>query len=442
MTLNRDGVLGLLLVSAGLASMCLVPAQALEVKKAGQEKANVGKSTSQKGMILSREGPMGRPWSVIAENGPLRAGDMILGLPGATMDSANDAVHLTMRSDLDANSPFPIIENAIVLVENEKKDLDFHLDRGRVDVANCRKEGPAHVCVRVRKDLFDLTLEKPGTRVAMEVYGRWARGKRFTKTLGPKDVPTTSLVILVLNGEASLHHELHHFAMVAPPGNALIEWDSVTGLDEAPHRLKELPAWASSGSSDSELVKKKKATLSKLQAGIASKPVPEVLEELLASDDVSERRAAVYCMGATDDLKHLGQALRQAKNPDVWDNGVITLRHWIGRCPGQDEKLYQGLIENDFKPIQAETVIQLLHSFSEEDLSQPETYQVLIDYLSNENLAIRGLAHWHLYRLVPEGQKIGFNPLADKNDRALAVAKWKALVPPGKIPSAIKAQEK
>ena len=31
--------------------------------------------------------------------------------------------------------------------------------------------------------------------------------------------------------------------MSAPPGPAFIEWDSVTGMDDSPQRLEELPAW-------------------------------------------------------------------------------------------------------------------------------------------------------------------------------------------------------
>jgi hypothetical protein len=40
---------------------------------------------------------------------------------------------------------------------------------------------------------------------------------------------------------------------------------------------------------------------------------------------------------------------------------------------------------------QAETVLQLLHNFSDEELTQPETYEALIDLLGSDQLAIRGL---------------------------------------------------
>ncbi|MFL5245217.1 MAG: hypothetical protein ACJ8FY_24210 [Gemmataceae bacterium] len=424
------------LVSLGLMGYALgsLPLKAVDVRNPGGEKSAVAKNASAKGLLLRRDGGIGKPWIVLDEKESIPSGQLLLGLPGAMIDSANGAVHMNLRADLDQSSPHPIIENAVVLQENSKVDLDFVLDRGRVDVTNTKKQGAAQVRVHVRKQSFDLTLEEPGARAALEVYGRWPRGVRFTKTPGPKDVPTTELIFLVLAGQVNFKHETHTFAMKAPPGPAMIEWDSVSGMDEAPEQLKELPPWASSGDTGSELGQKRKAVLTKLSKAVATKPIHEVLEEFLKSNDPTERHVAVYTLAATDDLAALGKALRETRNADVWDRGVLALRHWIGRGPGQDQILYQGLINNKYTPVQAETVLQLLHSFSDEDSTKPELYHTLIDYLDNDNLAIRGLAYWHLYRLAPEGRKFGFHPLDDKKERAAAISKWKQLIPVGKVP--------
>jgi hypothetical protein len=92
------------------------------------------------------------------------------------------------------------------------------------------------------------------------------------------------------------------------------------------------------------------------------------------------------------------------------------------------------LAEKKLKPARAATIMHLLHSFSDKDLSHPETYETLIAYLDHEELAIRGLAHWHLYRLVPAGRKIGYNPLAPKEERERAITEWRKLIPTGKLP--------
>ena len=101
-----------------------------------------------------------------------------------------------------------------------------------------------------------------------------------------------------------------------------------------------------------------------------------------------------------------------------------------------EAKLYEAILAGKkIKPSHAVTITNLLHSFSDADLDLPETYETLIAYLDNEDLAIRGLAYWHLYRLVPVGQKIGYNPLAPKEERQQAINQWQKLIPKGKSAS-------
>src|SRR6185437_11135006 len=66
---------------------------------------------------------------------------------------------------------------------------------------------------------------------------------------------------------------------------------------------------------------------------------------------------------------------------------------------------------------QAQSIMQLLHSFDDTVLAQPELYKMLVKFLDHDRMGIRGLAHWHLSRLVPAGKKIGFNPLDPKEKR-------------------------
>jgi hypothetical protein len=375
-------------------------------------------------------------WHPVMANEKLGPGDLLVGFPGASIDSENGAVRMTMLSDLDRNSPYPVIENAVILHAGEGADLNFTLDRGRVDVTNRKENGAARVHMRLRDDVWDLTLSDPGTRVAFETYGRWPRGVRFRKEVDPKNAPTSSLVILVLKGTAHVAHKGYQTTMHAPPGPAMWEWDSITGADESPVHLAALPAWAQSQGESSPLATAKKAIIERFRESMLGKGIDQALDVFIESADVKDRTLAVFVMGALDKLPRLGKALREAKHPDVWDNGVVALRHWVGRRPGQDQILYHALMEKvGFSPHDAEAVLQLLHSFGDEDLARPETYQTLVDYLDHNTLAIRGLAYWHLYRLVPAGRAIAYNPLAPKEERDAAAKKWQELIPPGTIPA-------
>jgi len=327
----------------------------------------------------------------------------------------------------------PIIETAVVLDES-KADFGVTLDRGRIVLTNTAKEGSAQVRLRIREKTGLLTLKAPGAQLGIEMYGRWPAGAPFHKDGGSSEGPALALIFLVLHGEVDIKGDRRHYALTAPPGPAMLEWDSVSGeFPASPQHLDQLPDWAT-GAATPE-VREKLARRDELIRLMATKSVPAAIETFLSSDDLEKRRIAVMAMGATDDLHGLANALANAKHLDVWNNGVIALRHWIGRGPGQDQKLYKGLIEEGkYKPVDAEAVLQLLHGFSDADLARPETYETLIDYLGHSRLAPRGLAYWHLYRLVPAGRDLGYNPLDEKDKRQAAIAKWQKLVPRGEMP--------
>jgi hypothetical protein len=419
---------GLPLAAAAFSLLAVVGA------KANEDAGAVAVSTGADGTILCRT-HREQPWHIVRKDEKLAGNQLLVGLPGAALDSADGAVRLTFLADLDRLSKFPIAESAVRLSSSSGANLDLTLDRGRIKLENRKTDGVSKARVHVRQETWDLTLASPGTEVALELYGHWLPGVPFKKDPGPQDVPTAALIFIVVRGEVTLGHDDTELALRAPPGPALIEWDSVSGEDPSPTRMDALPAWANVDGEDSALAKQKKAVMEKLRLSILSKGIAATLEEFVASDNAYERALAIKAMGALDDLERLGTALRESKNQDDWDTGVLTLRHWIGRAPGQDQILHHGLISRGkFTPIDAETVMQLLHSFGESDLARPETFETLIDYLGHKKLAIRGLAYWHLRRLVPAGKAFGYNAWDSEEKRQEAINKWKNLIPSGKLP--------
>src|SRR5947209_19154151 len=115
------------------------------------------------------------------------------------LESKNGAVRLSLLADLDELSPFPVIEAAVALHPATDVDLDFTFDRGRVDLTNEKPRGAAKVRVRFSKQVWDLTLQEPGTRVALELSGRYPPGSRYNPK-GKNEGPVINLVLLVLKG--------------------------------------------------------------------------------------------------------------------------------------------------------------------------------------------------------------------------------------------------
>jgi hypothetical protein len=388
----------------------------------------VGQLVSKDATLFQRHKP-DEAWRTVSQNGKLNAGDLLVGLPGAVVESSKGAVRLSLLTDMDKNSPYPIFEAAVILHDSPDFDLDFTLDRGRVDVTNIKKKGSARVRIRFHDQKWEATLAEPGARIALELYGRWAKGERFQLEPGPKDVPVADLLFLVRKGDVTVKHGGCQHAMSAPPGPALLHWGNSDGADESPTKLDKLPDWAATEEATSERADRIRKVVEEFRQQVVKSSPKAALEEFAKSEDRNHRYTAVIFMGALDDLDGLGNILTATKYPDTWDRAVETVRHWIGRCACQDQVIYRLLLEKRMmSPVHAQTILQLLHSFGDTDLAQPELYKMLVKFLDHENLGVRGLAHWHLVRLVPAGKKFAYNPLDPKEKRDKARDQWKKLI--------------
>lgn len=394
----------------------------------GAETAAAARLVSKEGSLFARSKP-GQDWRTVASKGEIHAGDLLVGLPGAVLENGKGSVQLSLLTDFDKNSPYPILEAAVVLHASADHDLDFTLDRGRVDVTNLKKEGSARVRIRFHNQQWEANLTEPGTRIALQLYGRWPKGVPFRKEAGQRDVPAADLLLVVRKGRVELTHGSTFCILSAPPGPALLHWHNNGAAEEAPQKLETLPDWVPTEQSDSERAQRIKDTVEKLRQQVAKSSPREAARTFATSEDPNERASGVIALGALDDLEGLGEILTGTKYPDAWDRAVVVVRHWLGRHPGHDQILYQRLLDKrGLKPAQAAGILQLLHSFGDADLAQPDLYTTLVKYLDNDQLGIRGLAHWHLVRLVPAGKDIDFNPLDPKDKRDKARDQWKKLI--------------
>jgi hypothetical protein len=396
----------------------------------------VGKAASRAGTLLrrSREQP---GWQVVRPDEPVSSTDLLLALPGeqAGVAGKSGAARLMLWSNLPEFSSFPVLESAVVLHGSSGDDLDFTLERGRVVVTRQANRAPAQVRVRFEGRMWTLVLEEPGTEVALERYGRWVPGSRFAAKAGPEDLPSVAVVVLVLRGQAALRTEAAQYRMSAPPGPAYFHWNNVSGADRGTSRREKIPTWAEKGPRQTPEAQALHKAVEEQRRALASKPVEAAILEGLRPSEPARRQVALYSLAAVDDLPHLADALAHEKDADVRDSTVPVLQAWIGRGLGQDAKLYQFLIQQrQYTPRQAETVLQLLHDFSADDRDRPETYETLIGYLRHTRPAVRELAKWYLYRWVPAGRRIAYDPAGSEAERERGYEEWKKLIPDGKLP--------
>src|SRR5262249_21752798 len=148
---------------------------------------------------------------------------------------------LAVVGDLNRDSPFPILETGFRLNPPEGVDLDVSMDRGRLDVTNTKKEGPATVRVRLRGHPCEAVLKTPGTRVALEIHGRWTRNQPFVKEPKPGDPgPSLAAVVLVIKGEVFIKGMRQDFTLSEPPGPALLLGGDVTQSAAVPQSIDKL----------------------------------------------------------------------------------------------------------------------------------------------------------------------------------------------------------
>lgn len=409
-----------------------------EEAKDDAKRVPIARCLSKDGSLLVLE-QGSSTWKSARHEEDLFAGDLILSGAGTAIENLDKSVKLTFRGDIAGSSPLPIRETAIRLLPN-KEGFDFSVDfeRGRIELTNTKEKGSATCQVSLfgDEDHGKVKLIEPGSACSLEELGRWPKGTHFNPVNKDEVKPVYDLIYIALKGTSEVSdHGVTHF-MSAPPGPAMLSWNSADGSHPVKTKLEKLPEWTLPPDISNPVVRNRLSAILKFRDQFQSgKPLSEVLLALAASDSEADRFIAVNLTLATDQLDLFFKVLFSTKYNDVIDNGIIGLRHWIGRKPGQDLKLYEFMISSrHYSKKQAEIFIDLLHSFGDDELKEPETYEALIDYLASDKAGIRGLANWHLHRLVPKGRDIKFDPLASEAERKEAIAKWKKLVPKGTVP--------
>jgi hypothetical protein len=402
-------------------------------KKKGAAPATV---VDVSGVLLER-GAKGKTWRSLRAKDAVPAGATVIALPEAELRSGNKAVGLKMLADVGRRLKLPVFEAAVVVHDNPKADLDFTLDRGVVVLTNLRTKGKATVRLRFRDQAWQVVLKEPGTKVGVEMYGRYPTGlpepvKKDAEVVQFKNVPTNDLLLFVLQGQVYVDAGTQGLQLKAPPGKALVHWDSIVGFCDVKHVAK-MPEEVGKPPTDEE--KKKLQLINAYAQQLLKGSLKDALDRLMQAKDERGPRVAVVVAGAVDDLPRLTAALADPRG-EVRDQAVLVLRNWLGRRPGQADKLFAALTRDGYSRIQAGTVLFLLFGPTDQHLAQPAVYDVLIAKLGSDKMAIRELAHWHLVRLVPAGKEIAFDPAGPEEARQKAAASWRRLIPPGQLPPA------
>jgi hypothetical protein len=353
-------------------------------------------------------------WHRLKSGTKVFTSDRLVSLPGYASELRLDSgVHLLLRGHVREFSPKEepemdfLQESAVVLHKNPDVDADVTFDRGRLYLSNHKDKDVALVRLRFVTQVWDLTLD-PGAEVVLDLLKRYLGVLNYMAG----EEPLATLHCLVLKGHAGLAIEYQHFPNLSgPPGPAYFRWENKGDGAQGPGRVDRVPPFfAKTLRVSGPLAEAMELALKQVSLQMSAEKIPtDMLETVLQNaENPVQHMLAIYCLGALDEVKKLIGVLGDqdpTHAPDR-DTAIFTLRNWLSRDAQQGPKLYDeknnsGLLLSDreYRSREAEAIFRLLHDFNEEEKANPETYDLLANYLLSEKVAIAELARYHLLRL-------------------------------------------
>jgi hypothetical protein len=278
--------------------------------------------------------------------------------------------------------------------------------------------------VRFRDEVWDLTLQDPGTEVGVELSGFCLP---YSKEPGGGE-PDVYVRLYLLRGQANLKIRYREFALPSP---STFDWSNRAGPGEGPESIPKPPNWYTykTPPQTPEAQGMDQALRTFNTRLLAKDAIDVFLAEALRDPKDYNRILAVRCLGGMSDLPNLLDALENEKFFDVRLAAIGALRHLLGLGTKYDEELAKVLREKkNYSKNQAQTVLDLLHAFTPQQWSEPSTRATVVEYLTHEKLAIRQLTHTLLLALMRDGNKIAYDPAGDTRQRERGYEEWKKLV--------------
>src|SRR5262249_48026960 len=150
------------------------------------------------------------------------------------IDLKEGAVRLTLWGNVPEFSSDPVLESGVILHSDPAVDVDLTLERGRIMLAKGKGKDLIKVGLHFHGKTWNLVLGEQDTEVAMELYGHWPPGAPFHVKPEPEEVPVAVLQLLILKGQADVKRASTQYSLRAPPGPALLQWNSISGPDVGP----------------------------------------------------------------------------------------------------------------------------------------------------------------------------------------------------------------
>lgn len=320
--------------------------------------------------------------------------DTLLALPGFLADLKLDTkVRVRLHGQVpDAGAgPGVLAESRVTLyVAPPALDADLTLHAGRIFLSAPEAAGPKTVQVRVRGEVWVVTLADARTEVGIDLIGEPPPG-----SLGEAipESPRAVLSLGVLAGSAAVRIET---ATIPVPQGAVLTWDSQIGLAAlAPADDRALVArWLRPTPKD--------AALDGLVASVRTIGKEFAVEfNAIAQNEMTEkaprRVLAMWMLGAVNDLSSLIDALDRSDLAPPREAAARALVHWVAQDPEREQAFATELDKKTAVSPSRDVILPLVRG----TITADKDVAVLFGYLTNEKVAVRELARLQLARIDP-----------------------------------------
>jgi hypothetical protein len=393
-------------------------------------------------------------WQRLTTGAQVFTADDLVSLPGyqSELDLGPDGgAHLLLHGHVPEYSAHfamdLLMESAVQLHQPDAGfDLDLTLDRGRIYLSNHKSEGAVQVRLRFANEIWDMTLLEPGTEIGVDLAKVYTRSTDYRNG----EAPLQQVIWHLITGRAGVKYENREFGNVPAP--AFISWDNKGpgAGNPTPIGSKDLPdfktVWtkappAGATKAEADRVQLMRDALLSLSGMMSEKKAVDtaLLEARQKEEAPMLRILAIYSFGAVDAVDKL---LDVISNDDAETHApgrnaaILTLRRWLARDPDNGNRLFDAkketglLVKYNKRTSDAQATLDFLHDFSKEDAAKPATFDLLVQRLRSDQLAVRELAYWQL-RHLSLGARVAlpaYNAGWDADQRNTAADAWKALI--------------
>ncbi|WP_437229131.1 hypothetical protein SH661x_001272 [Planctomicrobium sp. SH661] len=300
------------------------------------------------------------------------------------------------------------------LPRTEQTSLGLLLNRGRLILTRpLTTPEPVTLELLAAGQSWLITLLEPGTRVAVE-YGLPI----------PQGPPDEKLKLIPRGGVAVVSGRIQ----ISSQGQPALGLTREDGTALWPAEGTELvlkaelaaPSWALQ---EESLITPAARQLARLfqKEFLADRTISQCLGPV-----VNDRRAGISEL-AVKTLAMIGQypyvvGALQSDHQESRLAAIQALREWLGEDPEQNTVLLEQELGKTFRGESVPTLERLLWGYSVQDAANPHVSRQLLDWMKDDQIAIRQLAFENVSRLV--GKTYDYLPMAPPAERRAALGRW------------------